>query len=150
MIPPKLTRREATEACVSPSCRAATRSRQISAEVSIRAPRAAISASAIGAIRGVCLLGDPAIWLPCRAERSGRLPVAPAEHLDLSIECRRRAWLITQDRLQSFADLLINCRTVGVIDVNSVAHGDILTRSKPKQVSGAETAAIGYLRERLC
>ena len=86
------------------------------------------------------------------AERSdrGRLPVAPAEHLDLSIECRRRAWLITQDRLQSFADLLINCRTVGVIDVNSVAHGDILTRSKPKQVSGAETAAIGYLRERLC
>jgi hypothetical protein len=81
------------------------------------------------------------------------LPVQLAKPLEVFSEARYGPWLFTQERLQSFADLLRDGRAVGMVNINSVAHGNFLTWSKPTAhlkpgALEAETAAFGYLRER--
>jgi len=83
----------------------------------------------------------PFATFACTRARAGggrRRGVAPAEHLELPAQARSQARLVAQQNLQSFSDLLGNRRTVDMIDVNSAAHGSVLTRSKPNPVLQAQ------------
>jgi len=78
-----------------------------------------------------------------------RLHLELAERLDLFAKTCFGFWRFAKESLQSLADLLRDSLTVGMVNINSVAHK--FPDSTPvlgPQALGTETPAFGYLRER--